>query len=128
MAEDRNLRILLLAVAPVLLCATASVQRYLAETADLNPWKGGGFGMFAAMPPYRVLRVLVVGSDHKEKTYVTPNSAHFKEEIIQAFYDGIKHKPDTTFGNVKADVIKDKERGFTPGNFCSVIRHSPWKG
>ena len=22
---------------------------------------------------------------------------HFKEDIIQAFYDGIKHKPDTTF-------------------------------
>src|SRR3982074_540350 len=31
-----------------------------------------------------------------------PRSRCFKEEIIQAFYDGIKHKPDTTFGNVKA--------------------------
>jgi hypothetical protein len=29
-----------------------------------------------------------------------PRSAHFKEDIIQAFYDGIKHKPETTFGNV----------------------------
>jgi len=27
-----------------------------------------------------------------------PRSAHFKEGIIQAFYDGIKHKPDTTLG------------------------------
>ncbi len=53
-------------------------------------------------------------------------SEHFKEDIIQAFYDGIKHKPDTTFGNVKADVIKDKEPNFKPGNFCSVIRHSNW--
>ena len=55
-----------------------------------------------------------------------PRSAHFKEDIIQAFYDGIKHKPDTTFGNVKADVIRDKEPTFKPGNFCSVIRHSHW--
>ena len=53
---------------------------------------------------------------------------HFKEEIIQAFYDGIKHKPDTTFGNVKADVLADKDANFKRINFCSVIRGSQWKG
>jgi hypothetical protein len=58
--------------------------------------------------------------------HVHPRSAHFKEDIIQAFYDGIQHKPDTTFGNVKADVIRDKEPNFKPGNFCSVIRRSHW--
>jgi hypothetical protein len=56
-----------------------------------------------------------------------PRSPAFKEDIIQAFYDGIKHKPDTTFGNVKADVIADKEPHFCRGNFCSVIRCSGWK-
>jgi len=55
-----------------------------------------------------------------------PRTANFKEDIIQAFYDGIKHKPDTTFGNVKADVIADKEPHFHRGNFCSVIRNSSW--
>src|SRR6201981_3510964 len=53
-------------------------------------------------------------------------SSHFKEDIIQAFYDGIKHKPDTTFGNVKADVLADKDPAFRRGNFCSVIRGSAW--
>jgi hypothetical protein len=57
-----------------------------------------------------------------------PRPALFKEAIIQAFYDGIKHKPDTTFGNVKADVIADKEPHFHRGNFCSVIRGSAWAG
>lgn len=57
-----------------------------------------------------------------------PRTPHFKEDIIQAFYDGIKHKPDTTFGNVKADVIADKEPHFHAGNFCSIIRNSAWKG
>lgn len=57
-----------------------------------------------------------------------PRTPHFKEDIIQAFYNGIKHKPDTTFGNVKADVIADKEPHFHAGNFCSVIRCSAWKG
>jgi len=56
-----------------------------------------------------------------------PRTPHFKEDIIQAFYDGIKHKPDTTFGNVKADVIADKVPHFHRGNFCSVIRESRWK-
>lgn len=57
-----------------------------------------------------------------------PRPAAFKEEIIQAFYNGIKHKPATTFGNVKADVIKDKEPAFAPLNFCSIIRASRWAG
>lgn len=55
-----------------------------------------------------------------------PRSDHFKEDIIQTFYNGIRHKPDTTFGNVKGDVIADKQAGFKPGNFCSVIRGSAW--
>jgi predicted metal-dependent HD superfamily phosphohydrolase len=55
-----------------------------------------------------------------------PRSAHFKEDIIQAFYDGIKRKPQTTFGNVKSDVLADKDPTFERGNFCSVIRRSAW--
>ena len=55
-----------------------------------------------------------------------PRSARFKEDILQAFYEGIKAKPETTFGNVKADVLADKEPGFRRGNFCSVIRGSAW--
>jgi len=57
-----------------------------------------------------------------------PRPGRFKEDIIQAFYDGIKNKPDTTFGNVKADVIADKDPHFHRGNFCSVIRGSAWRG
>lgn len=57
-----------------------------------------------------------------------PRTEHFKEDILQAFYDGIKHKPETTFGNVKADVLADKDPHFHRGNFCSVIRGSAWHG
>jgi hypothetical protein len=56
-----------------------------------------------------------------------PRPPRFKEGIIQAFYDGIKHKPQTTFGNVKADVLADKDPAFRRMNFCSVIRESPWR-
>lgn len=55
-----------------------------------------------------------------------PRTPNFKEDIIQAFYDGIEHKPETTFGNVKADVLADKDPSFVRGNFCQVIRQSAW--
>jgi hypothetical protein len=56
-----------------------------------------------------------------------PRGGGFKEDIIQAFYDGIRHKPHTTFGNVKADVLADKDPHFTRLDFCSVIRRSAWR-
>jgi len=67
-------------------------------------------------------------TEREAVVHAHPRSAHFKEDILQAFYDGIKHKPETTFGNVKADVLADKDPHFTRGNFCSVIRASTWPG
>jgi hypothetical protein len=67
-------------------------------------------------------------AEREAVVHAHPRSTHFKEDIIQAFYDGIKHKPETTFGNVKADVLADKDPHFTRGNFCSVIRKSAWRG
>ncbi len=55
-----------------------------------------------------------------------PRTPQFKEDIINAFYQGVKDKPQTTFGNVKADVIADKQPAFDKGNFCSIIRGSQW--
>ena len=57
-----------------------------------------------------------------------PRTPCFKEDILQAFYDGIHYKPETTFGNVKADVLADKDPSFHRGNFCDVIRKSAWRG
>src|SRR2546427_8166659 len=67
-------------------------------------------------------------AEREAVVHAHPRPAHFKEDIIQAFYDGIKHKPETTFGNVKADVLADKDPSFRRGNFCSVIRASAWRG
>ena len=57
-----------------------------------------------------------------------PRPGRFKEEIIQAFYNGFHHRPETTFGNVNADVLADKVPSFRPQNFCGVIRASAWPG
>jgi hypothetical protein len=36
-----------------------------------------------------------------------PRTVHFKEDTIQASFDGIKHKLETTF--VNADMLADKD-------------------
>jgi hypothetical protein len=66
-------------------------------------------------------------ADREAVVHAHPRGDNFKENIIQTFYDGIKHKPETTFGNVKADVLADKDPHFVRGNFCSVIRRSSWR-
>jgi hypothetical protein len=67
-------------------------------------------------------------AEREAVVHAHPRPSRFKDKIIQAFYDGIHHKPETTFGNVKADVLADKDPSFRPENFCSVIRGSAWPG
>jgi len=50
----------------------------------------------------------------------------FKRRILAAFTDGIKDRPDTTFGNVKADVLAHFVPGFTRGDFVDTILDSDW--
>jgi HD domain len=67
-------------------------------------------------------------AEREAVVHAHPRPGGFKEEMIQAFYDGIHRKPETTFGNVKADVLADKDPSFRPENFCRVIRASAWPG
>lgn len=50
----------------------------------------------------------------------------FKRRILSAFTDGIRSKPETTFGNVKADVLEHYVPGFRRGDFVRTILDSPW--
>lgn len=52
---------------------------------------------------------------------------NFKNKILPAFLDGFRHKPETTFGNIKADVCAMLLPGFERKNFCDCVLHSPWK-
>lgn len=55
-----------------------------------------------------------------------PREDNFKEGIIRHFADGTRHKPDTTFGNVKADVLALHMPEYRRKNFCSIILGSAW--
>lgn len=50
----------------------------------------------------------------------------FKNGILAAFTEGIRDRPETTFGNVKADVLEHFVPGFQRGDFVEVIRSNAW--
>ncbi|KHJ67385.1 phosphohydrolase [Pantoea rodasii] len=122
------------------------LQQYGVEQADIDKvWTAIALHTTPGIPQFMAPEIALVTagvemdvlginyqqfSDAEREAVVQqhPRPPQFKEEIIQAFYEEIKHKPDTTFGNVKADVIADKQPQFTPLNFCSVIRQSRWVG
>jgi len=50
----------------------------------------------------------------------------FKKKIITAFYEGFKHKPQTTYGNINADICACMSPNFERKDFCEAILQSPW--
>jgi HD superfamily phosphodiesterase len=50
----------------------------------------------------------------------------FKRQILEAFTEGNKERPQTTFGNVNADVLERFCSGFKPANFVDIIQGSDW--
>ena len=64
-------------------------------------------------------------ADRAEITALHPRP-DFKRRILQAFTDGIAPRPETTFGNVKADVLERFVPGFKRGNFVDIIENSDW--
>ena len=67
----------------------------------------------------------VSDADRAEITALHPRP-DFKRSILAAFTEGIAPKPETTFGNVKADVLERYVPGYKRGNFVDTILNSDW--
>ncbi|MGR4846084.1 HD domain-containing protein [Rhizobium sp. LARHSG275] len=55
-----------------------------------------------------------------------PREEDFKRGIIDAFYEGMKHRPHSTFGTFNDDVLAYKDPAFQRVDMCSVILTSKW--
>lgn len=76
-----------------------------------------------------VLGIAYHDFSHEHRDHVCqhhPREPDFKNAIIDHFAQGIISKPQTTFGNVKADVLALRDPTFKPMNFCSIILGSAW--
>jgi hypothetical protein len=59
-------------------------------------------------------------------TAAFPREADFPHGIIDAFYRGLKHRPDSTFGTFNDDVLAFKDPQFRRIDMCSIILASSW--
>ena len=50
----------------------------------------------------------------------------FKRRILEAFTDGNKHRPRSTFGNVNADVLEHFDPSFVREDFVEIILNNSW--
>lgn len=67
-----------------------------------------------------------VSEDNRKQVLLAHPRLDFKKGIIRAFADGIAHKPETAFGNVKADVLERLLPGYVRPNFCAMIDAAPF--
>jgi hypothetical protein len=57
-----------------------------------------------------------------------PRSANFGHEVIESFYQGLKHRPHSTFGTFNDDFLAFQDPNFQRRNLCSMILASRWEG
>ncbi|WP_189709953.1 HD domain-containing protein [Streptomyces anandii] len=60
-----------------------------------------------------------------EITAVHPRG-DFKNEFLQAFVEGLKHRPETTNGTVNSDVLEHFVPGFQRTTMVERIMGAPW--
>jgi hypothetical protein len=67
-------------------------------------------------------------TDDQRQTIVAayPRGDDFKNDMINAFYEGMKRRPNTTFGTFNDDFLAFKDSTFHRVDLCSIILHSPW--
>jgi hypothetical protein len=50
----------------------------------------------------------------------------FKNRILKAFYDGMAHRPETTYGTMNDDVLAHFDPNFRRTDFVELIKGSAW--
>jgi HD domain len=55
-----------------------------------------------------------------------PRPPQFAEGFLQALYDSLKHRPETTQGTGLADVMAYKDPSFRRRDFSNLMRKSRW--
>jgi hypothetical protein len=56
-----------------------------------------------------------------------PRANHFGHDVIETFYQGMKHRPDSTFGTFNDDILAFKDPNFRRKDLCGIILSSPWE-
>lgn len=88
------------------------IASLLAEAANMD-LVGAGFNEFTPAQRHAV-------------EVAHPREPHFADDFMQALYDSLKHRPETTQGTGLADVMVYKDPQFPLRNFSRLMLRSPW--
>jgi hypothetical protein len=67
-----------------------------------------------------------LSSDEIEAVTAAHPRPDFKIRILRAFNDGMKHRPDSTFGTMNDDVLQHFDDSFVRANFVQIILNNSW--
>jgi hypothetical protein len=66
----------------------------------------------------------VVSPDRRAEVLAAHPRTGFKAGIVEAFFEGMRDKPETAFGTMNTDVLEAKLPGYVRPNFCEMIANS----
>ncbi|WP_250002807.1 HD domain-containing protein [Actinoplanes sp. M2I2] len=67
-----------------------------------------------------------IGAGERAAVVAAHPRAGFKEDILRRFADGMRERPDTTFGTMNDDVLAHFVPGFERADFVEIIRGNSW--
>jgi hypothetical protein len=118
-------------------------QRGVPETSVMTVWEAIALHTTPEVPRYKQPVVALVQAgveldvlgqgfdDVSAEARAEVVAAHprtgFKTGIVEAFADGMRFKPNTTFGTMNTDILDAKDAGYVRPNFCDFIANSPFR-
>jgi HD domain len=118
------------------------LQRGVDDTAARNVWLSIALHTTPGVPEFLEPEIALVtagvetdvlgigrndlSSDAIEAVTAAHPRPDFKNRILRAFTDGMKHRPGSTFGTVNADVLEHFDNSFVRDDFVEIILSNSW--
>ncbi|NKQ26070.1 HD domain-containing protein [Streptomyces galbus] len=112
--------------------ASAADVVWTAIAVHTTPGLPGRMGPETAATAYGVLTDAIgwnldrLDGGQVEEIVAAHPRGEFKKEFLQAFVEGLKDRPDTTYGTVNADVLEHFVPGFHRTSMVERVTGAPW--
>ncbi|MFD6496468.1 HD domain-containing protein [Streptomyces sp. NPDC060188] len=111
---------------------SAAEVAWMAIALHTTPGIPGRLGAEIAATNYGVLTDAIgwgleeLDDGQAEEIVAAHPRGEFKRDFLQEFVDGLRNRPDTTYGTVNADVLEHFIPGFRRTSMVERITDAPW--
>ncbi|MEU8789294.1 HD domain-containing protein [Streptomyces sp. NPDC048643] len=111
---------------------SAAEVAWMAVALHTTPGIPGRLGAEIAATNYGVLTDAVgwglaeLDDGQADEIVAAHPRGEFKRDFLQEFVDGLRNRPDTTYGTVNADVLEHFIPGFRRTSMVERITDAPW--